>query len=192
MLISAYKGLITNKRIAYRALQSQQQKEIELPSNALLIETLKHKVADEIIYTCNEIISLIDKTLLPKAEKDEEKVFYKKFKADYCRYMAECSQGDKLDKAIECAKIAYKEAYELAEEALPTTDSLRLSLALNYSVFFYETLGKPTNACKLAKSAFDLAISQLESLNDDMYKESATLLQLLRDNITLWEKTDKD
>ena len=38
----------------------------------------------------------------------------------------------------------------------------------------------------MAKSAFDAAISDLESLEEEQYRDSATIMQLLRDNLTLW------
>ena len=39
---------------------------------------------------------------------------------------------------------------------------------------------------KLAKSAFDGAMSDLDSLSEDSYKDSTLIMQLLRDNLTLW------
>ena len=51
---------------------------------------------------------------------------------------------------------------------------------------FYEILNSPDRACRLAKQAFDDAISELDSLNEDSYKDSTLIMQLLRDNLTLW------
>jgi len=59
-------------------------------------------------------------------------------------------------------------------------------LALNYSVFHYEIKNNSTDACNLAKKAFDEAIAELDSLNEDSYKDSTLIMQLLRDNLTLW------
>ena len=50
---------------------------------------------------------------------------------------------------------AYKEAYELAKEAMPSTHPIRLGLALNYSVFFYEIKSSPDEACELAKQVMN-------------------------------------
>jgi 14-3-3 protein epsilon len=71
-------------------------------------------------------------------------------------------------------------------EELKTTHPIRLGLALNYSVFYYEILNSPDHACKLAKNAFDNAIADLDGLEEDEYRDSATIMQLLRDNLTLW------
>lgn len=71
-------------------------------------------------------------------------------------------------------------------ELLKSTHPIRLGLALNYSVFYYEILNSPEHACKLAKAAFDNAIADLDGLEEDEYRDSATIMQLLRDNLTLW------
>ena len=65
-------------------------------------------------------------------------------------------------------------------------------MALNYSVFYYEICGKPTDACNLAKEAFDAAIAELDSLPEDSYKDSTLIMQLLRDNLTLWTADVQD
>ncbi|GFH15966.1 14-3-3 protein, partial [Haematococcus lacustris] len=65
-------------------------------------------------------------------------------------------------------------------------------LALNFSVFYYEVLNQPDQACSLAKQAFDEAISDLDTLGEDSYKDSALIMQLLRDNLTLWTSEMQD
>jgi len=57
---------------------------------------------------------------------------------------------------------------------------------LNFSVFYYEILNSPDKACRLAKQAFDDAIAELDNLSEDSYKDSTLIMQLLRDNLTLW------
>ena len=69
---------------------------------------------------------------------------------------------------------------------LKSTHPIRLGLALNYSVFYYEIMSSPDIACKLAKKAFDNAIADLDDLEEDVYPDSASIMQLLRDNLTLW------
>lgn len=86
---------------------------------------------------------------------------------------------------IQSAQDSYKDASK-ESESLKSTHPIRLGLALNYSVFYYEILNSPDVACKLAKQAFDNAIQDLDGLEEDEYRDSATIMQLLRDNLTLW------
>ncbi|XP_031281910.1 14-3-3 protein 9-like [Pistacia vera] len=73
-----------------------------------------------------------------------------------------------------------------AEAELSPTHPIRLGLALNYSVFYYEIMNAPERACHLAKQAFDEAIAELDTLSEESYKDSTLIMQLLRDNLTLW------
>eukprot|EP00968_Pinguiococcus_pyrenoidosus_P015290 scaffold1402_cov254-Pinguiococcus_pyrenoidosus.AAC.32 len=47
-------------------------------------------------------------------------------------------------------------------------------------------MNAPDRACHLAKTAFDEAIAELDSLPEESYKDSTLIMQLLRDNLTLW------
>lgn len=107
-------------------------------------------------------------------------------KGDYLRYKAEFTTGQDRKDAAESSLQAYKIASDLATLHLPPTHPIRLGLALNFSVFYYEILNSPERACKLAKQVFDDAIQELENLPEDSYKDSTLIMQLLRDNLTLW------
>ena len=58
------------------------------------------------------------------------------------------------------------------------THPIRLGLALNYSVFMYEVLGNPDDACKMARTAFEDAIAELDNVAEDSYKDSTLIMQL--------------
>jgi 14-3-3 protein epsilon len=72
------------------------------------------------------------------------------------------------------------------------THPIRLGLGLNFSVFYYEILNSPDRACHLAKQAFDDAIAELDSLSEESYRDSTPIMQLLRDNLTLWTSSDRN
>merc|ERR1711920_876964 len=129
---------------------------------------------------------LLDSNLIKNASSGESKVFYQKMKAEYYRYIAEFSAGDAKSKAAENARAAYSEAAAVAEKDLAVTHPIRLGLALNYSVFMYEVLQNPDEACKMARTAFEDAIAELDNVSEDSYKDSTLIMQLLRDNLTLW------
>ena len=107
-------------------------------------------------------------------------------KADYYRYIAEFTEGGKKSAAAENARKTYQEAHDVAEKGLAVTHPIRLGLALNYSVFQYEVLQNPDEACKMARTAFEDAIAELDNVAEDSYKDSTLIMQLLRDNLTLW------
>ena len=113
-------------------------------------------------------------------------VFYQKMKADYYRYIAEYTTGEAKSKASNDAKLAYEEAQTIATKDLAVTHPIRLGLALNFSVFQYEVLANPDEACKMARTAFEDAIAELDNVAEDSYKDSTLIMQLLRDNLTLW------
>merc|ERR1712132_5345 len=86
----------------------------------------------------------------------------------------------------------YQAASTIASADLPPTHPIRLGLALNFSVFYYEILNSPERACHLAKQAFDDSIAELDTLGEDSYKDSTLIMQLLRDNLTLWTSDMQD
>ena len=107
-------------------------------------------------------------------------------KGDYHRYQAEFTTGNDRKEAAENSLVAYKAASDIAMTELAPTHPIRLGLALNFSVFYYEILNSPDRACRLAKAAFDDAIAELDTLSEESYKDSTLIMQLLRDNLTLW------
>merc|ERR1712153_51660 len=100
--------------------------------------------------------------------------------------IAEFKDGDAKKGAAENARKAYEAAQEVATKDLAVTHPIRLGLALNYSVFQYEVLSNPDEACKMARTAFEDAIAELNNVAEDSYKDSTLIMQLLRDNLTLW------
>jgi len=80
-------------------------------------------------------------------------------KGDYHRYLAEFAVGEKRKTSADKSLEAYKAATEVAQTDLAPTHPIRLGLALNFSVFYYEILNSPDQACHLAKQAFDDAIA---------------------------------
>lgn len=107
-------------------------------------------------------------------------------KGDYFRYLAEVALGEDRADIMKNSQESYKNAFDIATNEMPPTHPIRLGLALNYSVFYYEILNDPEQACTLAKTAFDDAIAELDTLSEESYKDSTLIMQLLRDNLTLW------
>ncbi|PAA53370.1 hypothetical protein BOX15_Mlig008321g1 [Macrostomum lignano] len=188
LLSVAYKNVIGARRASWRILNSIEQKEERRASSdkAELTKKFLSQVEAELKKVCEDILDVLDSHLVPSATAEESKVFYYKMKGDYLRYMAEFASGPERKEAAENSLTAYKSATDLAASSLPSTHPIRLGLALNFSVFYYEILNSPDRACKLAKTAFDDAIAELDTLSEESYKDSTLIMQLLRDNLTLW------
>lgn len=189
LLSVAYKNVIGARRASWRILSSIEQKEENKGADASKVEHIKQyrvNVENELKDICNDILQVIDKHLIPSASAGESKVFYYKMKGDYHRYLAEFATGTDRKEAAENSLVAYKAASDIATMELPPTHPIRLGLALNFSVFYYEILNSPDRACRLAKAAFDDAIAELDTLSEESYKDSTLIMQLLRDNLTLW------
>ncbi|EER10014.1 14-3-3 protein, putative [Perkinsus marinus ATCC 50983] len=193
LLSVAYKNAVGSRRASWRIVSSVEQKEASKgnTTNAEIAKGYREKVEAELQTICDAILDLLDKPLITHSQTGESKVFYYKMKGDYYRYIAEFSTGEKRNKAADNADQAYKDATNIAQSELQVTHPIRLGLALNYSVFYYEVLNQPEEACKMARKAFEDAIAELDNVSEDSYKDSTLIMQLLRDNLTLWT-SDQD
>ncbi|EPS59645.1 14-3-3 protein, partial [Genlisea aurea] len=194
LLSVAYKNVIGSRRASWRIISSIEQKE-EGRGNDKHVSVIKEyraRIEAELSKICNGILHLLENQLIPSAGSAESKVFYLKMKGDYHRYLAEFKTGAERKEAAENTLLAYKSAQDTALTEMTPTHPIRLGLALNFSVFYYEILNSPDRACNLAKQAFDEAISELDTLGEESYKDSTLIMQLLRDNLTLWSSDTAD
>merc|ERR1712107_659693 len=185
LLSVAYKNVVGARRSSWRVISSIEQKTEGSERKQQMAREYREKVEKELRDICNDVLALLDKFLIAKASNAESKVFYLKMKGDYYRYLAEVALGE-AKTAIDDSQKAYQDAFEISKSRMQPTHPIRLGLALNFSVFYYEILNSPDKACQLAKQAFDDAIAELYTLNEDSYKDSTLIMQLLRDNLTLW------
>ncbi|KAK3337465.1 14-3-3 family protein [Cercophora scortea] len=192
LLSVAYKNVVGTRRASWRIISSIEQKEESKGSDkhVTTIKEYRHKIESELEKVCQDVLDVLDESLIPNAASGESKVFYHKMYGDYHRYLAEFASGEKRKVAATAAHEAYKSATDVAQTELTPTHPIRLGLALNFSVFYYEILNSPDRACHLAKQAFDDAIAELDSLSEESYRDSTLIMQLLRDNLTLWTSSD--
>mmetsp|Transcript_259 Transcript_259/g.732 ORF Transcript_259/g.732 Transcript_259/m.732 type:complete len:240 (+) Transcript_259:83-802(+) len=195
LLSVAYKNIVGARRASFRIVSSILTKEREKDGESghvPKITAYKAKIEGELENICHDILKLLEDKLIKEADAQgsaEARVFYNKMKGDYYRYLAEFQddQGVKNN-----SQESYKAAKSVADSELAPTHPIRLGLALNYSVFMFEVMGAESQACELAKNAFDEAIAELDSLDEESYKDSTLIMQLLRDNLTLWTSDDKN
>ena len=187
ILSAGYKNIISDKRASWRLLNSMERKESKKNSNQVeYIKSVKNKLENELTNIIDDIQLIIDKFLIPNSSDSENKVYYMKLKGDYYRYKCEFANGKDFDDACAKAEKVYKEAYELANKDIPITNSTRLGLSLNYSVFYYEIKGLKEEACNIAKNAFDESMKVLDDLEKSKAKDTLLIIQLLKENLILW------
>jgi len=194
LLSVAFKNVIGARRSSWRILSNIEAKSMESESTPSQHKEMtgeyKKQVEQELSDICNRVLKLLENHLIPNStEKSnlESKVFYYKMMGDYYRYLAEVLTTSNKE-VIEKSEQAYEKASEEAKE-MESTHPIRLGLALNYSVFHYEIKSDPERACELAQGACDEAIKQLDKLDQESYKDGSLILQLLRDNLTLWKSS---
>jgi len=190
LLSVAYKNVIGLRRASWRTLEGEREQSEE--KNDELLALFKRQVESELSDICTDALDLLkqlEANLPENSSDDEARVFYLKMTGDYYRYLAESVTDQEHDKK---AADFYDKAFKVAETELAPIHPLRLGLALNYSVCFYEILKDKQKACKLAKDAFDDAIKKLDQLEEDDYKDSTLIMQLLRDNLTLWTSNEEN
>ncbi|KAK7899023.1 hypothetical protein WMY93_019876 [Mugilogobius chulae] len=193
LLSVAFKNVVGARRSAWRVLTGNEKKfsHNNDTKNAEIAKSYREAIEKELNNICDEVVELLEKHLIPNSENDEGKVFYLKMKGDYFRYKAEVASGDEKQGVIDLSEKAYKDALDISK-SMSSTHPIRLGLALNFSVFYYEIANDQKKACELAKTAFDDAIKDLDTTSEESYKDSTLIMQLLRDNLTLWNTAEAE
>nr|XP_043639804.1 14-3-3 protein 9-like [Erigeron canadensis] len=189
LLLDGYQKVVGARRASWRMLSWIEQKEESRGNdeNAKRIKEYRKKVESEIDTICNDILNVIDDHLIPSSDgSGESNVLYYRMKGDYYRYVAEFKSGNDKKDVADLSLKAYEAATKTANAELPSTHLIRLGLALNFSVFYYEIMNSVERACHLAKQAFNNAILEDNTLNEKSCKEIIGRMQLLRDNLTAW------
>ena len=195
LLSIAYKNTISLDKQAIRTLLAYESKEAKKAESPYLeyIREYKTKVQKELEDLCNKINQTIDSSLLPKATTDEAKVFYHKMKGDYDRYIAENVDGDIKKKYSDLGLAAYNAALEAAK-SIDYKNPIKLGLALNLSVFYYEVVGNKEQACKLAQETLDKSREALTGADEeeDEVKDAMSIVNLLQENLSMWNSETDD
>ncbi len=192
LLSVAYKNLIGDKRTSWRAISSIEQKELlkGYPHAHLIVQKRKI-IEEELKEICYDALDFVENNLLKSSHTAHSRIFFTRMKGDYYRYLVECLHGDEKSDTMDQCYETYDEVMEIAETELKATDPTRLSLALNFSVNWYEFLGNRAKGREIGMKAFNDALEELEELDDENYREATMLMQMLRDNETRWMVEEK-
>ena len=187
IISTGFKNMISDKRASWFTLNSMEHKEKKKKRNTVKeIKEIKNHIENEIRETCKELQDLIDKELLPKNEEDEILVFLYKLKADYFRYICEFAEGNEYQDNLIKAEEYYKKAYEIADKKLPIINCNRVSVALNYSIFLYETKKDKKSGFDIAQNTFKESMKFIDDLEKPKYRDTLLIIQLLKENIIFW------
>lgn len=184
---SAYKDNISCRRASWRALIDMLERETRLDSQYIyLIQEYKTQIESEIKKLCDHMFSILDNYLINKANSDESKAFYYKLKGDYYRYLAEISDEARKNEPAKKAELSYDEATKIAKN-LPLTNYVRLGIALNLSVLFYEIIGDKDKAEKIAKNTIS------ETKGSELKDEASNIYKTINENVKeIWKKDTKN
>ncbi|CDP01545.1 unnamed protein product [Coffea canephora] len=180
LLFLACTKVIGSLRSAWRSVASVEEKE--------LVEQYRVSIEAEISKFCDGILELLDKSLIPSASSSESQVFYLTKKGDYERYSAEIKDGDDFNLASEKAMESYNAAERTALAGIRPSHPVRLGLAINLSVFYYDVLESSQAALSTASLALRDALADINSLPEELYQESTHMMQQLQDNLDLWKE----
>ena len=188
LLSVGFKNLIGSKRTAIRTISAIEQN----PKYTKYSEALgayKKRIEELLFKDCDDIIDMIKSDAMKSPKDAECKTFFLKMIADYFRYMAESAQGDKLTTVKNGAMENYAEAEKSGAE-LPACNPIKLGLALNCSVFHYEVMQDTKKACVLAETALQEAMSKIDEVDEEVFREAKSIIELLKENLTLWKEEE--
>ena len=138
LLSVGFKNQIGSKRTAIRTISAIEQNPKYQKFNAGL-SSYKKKIEGELYDQCIAIVNVVQGTCMKAASTDETKAFFYKMIGDYYRYVAECAAPDKIETVKNGALENYKHA-QTSSASLNACNPIRLGLALNFSVFYYEVM----------------------------------------------------
>merc|ERR1712032_374887 len=151
LLSVGFKNLIGSQRGAIRTIGAiEQNPKYQKFGDAL--GTYKKKIESELYDKCMKIVKIVQNQCVGLAAENESKAFFQKMIGDYYRYVAESASADKLESVKEGALKGYDQANKLSQ-GLNACNPIRLGLALNFSVFYYEVMNDHKKACDLGEAA---------------------------------------
>ncbi len=190
----AYKNYISEIRSAISIIITYENEEISKENSPYLeyIKEYKENVIKELEIECVKICNSIQNIIMPKLETKDKKVFFGKLKGDYYRYIAENTEGEIKQKYSDLSLKTYNETLIEANN-LNYKNSNKLGLLLNLSVLYYEVNLNFNEALNLAKDTLNKGKEELNGVDEDneQFKESISILNLINDNIKMWEMENK-
>jgi 14-3-3 protein epsilon len=111
---------------------------------------------------------------------------------DYYRYVAESASGSQLEEVKKGALEYYNKATEVSNKDLGACNPIRLGLALNFSVFYFEVMSDHKKACELGETALQNALEKIDDCDEETFRDAKSIIELLKENLSLWKEEDDE
>ena len=138
-----------------------------------------------------KIVTIVKDRCIKLAVDNESKAFFQKMIGDYYRYVAESATGQILEESKQGALEGYKQSDILSKE-LNACNPIRLGLALNFSVFYYEVMSDHKKACELGESALTEALEKIDDVDEETFRDAKSIIELLKENLSLWKEEENE
>ena len=190
LLSVGFKNLIGSQRGAIRTIGAiEQNPKYQKFSGAL--STYKKRIEKELYEQCMRIVRIVKDKCLGLAVDNESKAFFQKMIGDYYRYVAESATEATLEEVKQGALQGYEEAEKLSKD-LNACNPIRLGLALNFSVFYYEVMNDHKKACELGEVALTEALEKIDDVDEETFRDAKSIIELLKENLSLWKEEEAD
>ena len=190
LLSVGFKNLIGGKRTAIRTISAIEQnpkyKKFEAP-----LTTYKKKIEAELFKQCLDIVAIVKDQCMANAKDSESKAFFLKMVGDYYRYVAESADKDRIEEVKNGALDNYNQAKTICEQDLGACNPIRLGLALNFSVFYFEVMNNHKEACTLGEKALTEALEKIDDCDEETFRDAKSIIELLKENLSLWKEEEE-
>ncbi len=190
LLSVGFKNLIGSQRGAFRTIGAIEQNPKYSQMGAPL-QQYKKRIERELYEQCMRIIKIVKDKCLGLAVDNESKAFFQKMIGDYYRYVSESAAESTLEEVKKGALQGYLEANKLSKD-LNACNPIRLGLALNFSVFYYEVMNDHKKACELGEVALTEALEKIDDVDEETFRDAKSIIELLKENLSLWKEEEVD
>ncbi|KAL6983361.1 hypothetical protein U1Q18_016747 [Sarracenia purpurea var. burkii] len=138
LLSVGYKNVIGARRASWRIMSSIEQKEESKGNehNVKLIKSYRQNVEEELSKICNDILTIIDKHLIPSSNSGEATVFYYKIWCPCEEEMNRPFEFDPVYSANSGKVMTTRKQQKNPKQQMLSTDELPMSIVLCKNGFF--------------------------------------------------------
>jgi 14-3-3 protein epsilon len=183
-----YKSVIDSLRNSLRVLTDYQNFEAERgrSGHVVFLTSKRESLSRQLLAHSRDAVSAIDTALLPNSGDSQTTVFFHKLKGDFYRYMAEHSDESDAIAAGNSAEDSYTTALAIANEALPSHDTVRLALVLNAAIFKYEIRKDTEIATEMLERAVGEHEGNVPEMDSETQREFFEIIAIIRQNLEVW------